>query len=117
MMKARFVFVPPGGGEADYGLDFDVPAPPQNGDYISITRPDDPARTVNFIVRRTWWSLHYPGTETYKTAGSGPTGRVVDVMVECEYAKSPLSTDAHLKMCEAYANRGTPPREFDNSAY
>ena len=39
-MKARLMFVPPGGGEIDYALDFDLPAVPQPGDYITVTRED-----------------------------------------------------------------------------
>ena len=38
-MKVRLCFVPPGGGEANYSLDFDMPAVPRSGDYISIKRP------------------------------------------------------------------------------
>jgi hypothetical protein len=34
-MKVRPVFVPPGGGEADYMLDLELPGVPQPGDYVS----------------------------------------------------------------------------------
>jgi hypothetical protein len=54
-MKMTLVFVPAGGGEADYQLDFDLPSVPQPGDYVSIRRPDAQG-TVDFIVRRTWWA-------------------------------------------------------------
>jgi len=37
-LKATLAFVPSGGGEADYHLDFELPGVPQPGDYISIAR-------------------------------------------------------------------------------
>ena len=33
-MKVVLSFVPPGGGETDFQLEFDLPALPQPGDYI-----------------------------------------------------------------------------------
>ena len=58
-MKATLAFVPPGGGEADYYLEFELPGVPQLGDYISIARSGQQG-TEDFIVRRTWWYLE-PG--------------------------------------------------------
>jgi hypothetical protein len=60
-MKATLVFVPPGGGEADYSLQFDLPAVPQPGDYISVTRPGQEGYE-DFIVRRARWVLSYPSS-------------------------------------------------------
>jgi hypothetical protein len=37
-LKATLAFVPPGGGEADYHLEFKLPGVTQPGDYISIAR-------------------------------------------------------------------------------
>ena len=54
-MKVSLLFVPPGGGETDYQLEFELPAPPQPGDYISVRREDTKdLGTEDFIVRRTW---------------------------------------------------------------
>ncbi len=51
-MKMSLAFVPPGGGEADYGLDFDLPGIPQPGDYISITREgEEGTGTEDFLER------------------------------------------------------------------
>lgn len=53
MIKARLIFVPPGGGESDYGLHFELPEIPRPGDYITITRGSSSPETEDFIVRRT----------------------------------------------------------------
>jgi hypothetical protein len=50
-MEATLVFVPPGGGDAEYSLQFELPSVPQPESYISITRPDQ-LGTEDFIVRR-----------------------------------------------------------------
>jgi hypothetical protein len=63
-VKVRLVFVPPGGGEADYSLDFELPGIPQKGDYVSIKRPGQQG-TIDFIARRSWWHLDYPSDEMY----------------------------------------------------
>ena len=41
-MKVTLVFVPPGGGETDYQLSFDLPGIPVKGDYIMVSRGDQP---------------------------------------------------------------------------
>jgi hypothetical protein len=111
-MKVRLVFVPPGGGEADYSLTFDLPSIPQPGDYISITRPDT-LGTSDFIVRRTWWYLDYPDNALYETEESSTTGSVKQMVVECEYALGPHPSDEHRRESETYEGI----REFDNSTY
>jgi hypothetical protein len=58
-MLVHSVFVPPDGGEIDYSLDFDLPAVPHAGDYISIDLEGEDG-TRDFIVRRTWWSIGHP---------------------------------------------------------
>jgi len=52
-LKATLAFVPPGGGEADYHLEFELPSVPPPGDYISIVRSAQRG-TEDFVVRRTW---------------------------------------------------------------
>ena len=106
-MKARLVFVPPGGGEAEYTLDFDLPSVPQVGDYVSVTRPGEDG-TADFIVRRAWWALNYP------SVGVAHGGGVLhSVIVECEFAHGPRPSAAHQRTCELYASRGLAPKVFD----
>jgi hypothetical protein len=107
-MKARFCFVPPGGGETDYTLDFEIAAVPQPGDYISVRRLAESGR-CDFIVRRPWWNLFYDNL--------GTTGWSEGLAVECEFALSPYSSDGHKRSCEMYRQRGKVPKEFDDSCY
>lgn len=117
-MKATFVFVPPGGGEADYSLDFDIPAVPQPGDYIEMKRAGREDGLSSFIVRRTWWYLDYP--EPYdpysqKTEVTGSTG---GVMVECEYAIGRHDSEAHKRSCESEAIGAKGPlQRFEDTAF
>lgn len=98
-MKATLVFVPPGGGEANYSLDFELPGVPQPGDYISVMRPSEQG-TEDFIVRRTWWSLSYSYPETVIIGDKPrPCGATKSVMVECEFALGPYSTESHKRSC------------------
>jgi hypothetical protein len=117
-MKARLMFVPPDGGEIDYSLDFELPAVPRPGDYITIARKG--AKSVgseDFIVRRTWWYLEYPDEDSYHDKQSQVTGRTVDIGVECEFAHGAYSSDSHKRACDMYTSRGKSVKEFDNSAY
>lgn len=116
MIKASFVFVPPGGGEADYHLDFEVPAIPQSGDYISITRPGEQG-SEDFIVRRSWWNLKYPDSNLYKNSADATHGHLTDVVFECEFAKGPYSSESHKKEVAAYQARHGNVKTFDNTAY
>ncbi len=97
-MKARLVFVPPGGGEADYSLLFDLPGVPQAGDYISIQRGEEPG-TEDFIVRRTWWHLNTPETRAAVAAEDERMGEIADLVVECEFAVGHYSHDDHKAAC------------------
>jgi hypothetical protein len=114
-MNVRLVFVPPGGGEADYSLDFELPSVPSPGDYISVMRPNQQG-TEDFIVRRTWWTLEYPEAPVIQDAKSTVRGSAKSVSVECEFAKGNYSSEAHQKACEGYGKAGTL-KEFEASAY
>ena len=116
-MKVTLTFVPPGGGEADYHLDFELPALPAPGDYISFTRPDEEG-SHDFIVRRSWWTLHHP-TNGLSTMASGPrvSGSLTIAMVECEFALAPFSSASHKSSCEMYKGCGKPLKIFDESCY
>ena len=120
-MKVQLYFVPPGGGEADYSLDFDMPAVPRPGDYISIRRPIKAASefpgTCDFIVRRTWWSLDYPNNDLYQSEGEEVYGTTTNVIVECEFAIGPWSSEEHKRMVAMYEARGKGKLTFDSSCF
>ncbi len=113
-MKVRLVFVPPGGGEADYSLDFELPSLPQPGDYISIMRPDQQG-TEDFIVRRTGWTLDYPSNDVI--AKQDTEGKVASIAVECEFALGYYSSEAHKKACGRYGRQSGQLKQFEASAY
>lgn len=114
-MLVRLVFVPPGGGEADYSMDFELPAIPRAGDYITIRRGEKP-KTEDFLVRRTWWYLRYPETEGF-SAKEGEHGEFYQAAVECEFAIGPFSTEDHTNACHRYKNKTGHLREFDATMY
>jgi hypothetical protein len=114
-MHVKLVFVPPGGGEADYSLDFELPGVPRAGDYISVMRPNQQG-TEDFIVRRTWWTLEYPDAPMVQDAKNAARGSTKDVVVECEFAKGHYSSEAHQRACEAYGRKGKL-QEHEASAY
>ena len=55
-MKVHLAFVPPGGGETDYAIEFDMPAIPRAGDYISISpaRRRQAPKTFESSERGSW---------------------------------------------------------------
>jgi hypothetical protein len=116
-MKVRLLIVPPGGGETDYTLDFELPALPRQGDYIGVTRPKESGAEY-FIVRRVWWALHYPGSNDAMVAQpANQVGSVERICIECEIAEGPFSSESHKKVIDMYNKRGNEVQEFDNSAY
>jgi hypothetical protein len=77
----------------DYSLDFELPEVPKPGSYISIQRPDKPEPYgEDLIVRQVWWRLNHPETAGF---GSEPpkVGKLTEIMVECEQAIGPYSSD------------------------
>jgi len=93
-MLVRFGFVPPGGGETDFSLEFNLPELPREGDYICINRPGQTGNE-DFIVRRVWWNLETVGD------ASGP-GKVTAIQVECEFAVSDFSSESHAQVSKGY---------------
>jgi hypothetical protein len=115
-MFVRLVFVPPGGGEADYQLQFDLPAVPQKGDYISVMRAGTgDLGYETFIVRRTMWELKYPAAEGPFAAedehGHG------SVWVECEFARGAMMCPSHERVCAAFARAGFAVPEQEETAF
>ena len=112
-MEATLVFVPPGGGDAEYSLQFELPSVPQPGSYISITRPDQ-VGSEDFIVRHILWHLEHPTTGAY---GEGETGTMRELGVECEFARGPYSSDEHRRTCDAFEQGGREVQSFETSAF
>ena len=112
-MEATLVFVPPGGGDPEYSLQFELPSVPQPGSYISITRPDQQVGTEDFIVRRSLWHLEHPTTGAY---GEGETGTMRELSVQCEFARGPYSSDEHRRTCDAFEQTGREVQSFETSA-
>ena len=98
-MKVNLSFVPPGGGETEYSLEFDLPSVPQRGDYISVFRPGQ-AGAETFVVKRTWWSLEFDDEHT--------RGSLNNVWVECEFALSYAASEEHRRYCEGFKRRDLP---------
>jgi hypothetical protein len=119
VFEVTFVVVPPGGGEAEYSLQMNVPALPREGDYVTVMRDrETPVAgvdigTEDFIVRRVWWAFNYPDDGAlYHEAGEGPVGTVSGtVTVECEVAKGHYSSERHVRAC------GPNAKTFEPSAY
>ena len=116
-MKVSLVFVPPGGGEADYQLEFELPSVPQAGDYISVIRDGATSPGYEtFLVRRTIWELKYPKSSS-GLATNGEHGTVSTIWVECEFARGMMMTPEHEKACATYAARGYAVPKLDETAY
>ena len=122
MIRVRLSFVPPGGGEVDYGLTMDMPALPREGDYISVMRENandrgpDHVGSEDFIVRRVWWSCRYPddGNGSHEV-GKEPVG-IAEVCAECEFALGPYSSAAHKRAANSGKAR-SEPQEFEPTNY
>lgn len=118
MFEITLVIVPPGGGEAEYSLQMNVPALPREGDYVTVMRDrEGPVAgidigTEDFIVRRVLWAFTYPDDGAlYHYAGEGPVGELSGVSIECEMAKGHYSSERHVRTC------GPKARTFEASAY
>lgn len=107
-MKVNLVFVPPDGGEMDYQLEMDMPAIPNSGDYISLTR-EGTSGTEDFIIKRAWWNL--------EVDKNGDNGKTVGVNIECEFAIAPYSSENHRSSCNTYKFKKGKELKFDISMY
>jgi hypothetical protein len=113
MIKMTVVVREAGKLKPDYSLDFNLPAVPHVGDYISIQRPDHPAPFgEDMIVRQVWWRLDHPETGGFTTAGQEKLGKLGEIMVECEPALSPWSSDNWRKSLSYAESNGKVP-SFD----
>lgn len=108
MIRVCIIVREPGLSTPDYSLDFDLPALPQRGDYISVQRPDKPRPYgEDMIVREIWWRLDHP--ETGGVATTPPkTGKLHEIMIECEPATSPYSSDRWREVVEGQSPESAP---------
>lgn len=100
MIRVNIVIREVGKLKPDYSLEFDLPEVPSVGSYISIQRPDKPKPYgEDMIVRQVWWRLNHPETAGY---GTEPlkVGDLGEIMVECEPAIGPYSSDAWRESLE-----------------
>ncbi|HEX8621139.1 MAG TPA: hypothetical protein VF718_04145 [Allosphingosinicella sp.] len=116
--QVTLVIVPPGGGEAEYSLQMEVPALPREGDYVTVMRQrEGPVAgrdigTEDFIVRRVWWAFDFPDDgRLYEDSDDRTVGTLNGIGIECEMAMGHYSSEAHRRMC------GPGARTFEPSAY
>jgi hypothetical protein len=113
MPKVTIVIRELGRAKPDYSLDFDLPELPRIGDYLSIHRPDKPEPFgEDIIVRRIWWRLEHPETRTV-TSGTPKIGGLKEIMVECEPAIGPYSSDAWRTQLERARANGAKVETFE----
>lgn len=111
-MKVTVIVREMGRLKPDYSLDFDIPAIPQIGSYISIQRPDKPAPYgEDVIVRRVWWRLKHP--ETGGFSDNSKIGGMDEILLECEVATSPYSSDDWLKLANGAKHQGINVEQFE----
>lgn len=104
----------PGRLNPDYSLKFAVPAVPSVGSYISITRPDTPAPwSEDVIVRAIWWQLLHPETNGFADDDDEHVGRTTEVVVECEIAEGPNSSDHWRNTVQAAREKGVDVPVFE----
>lgn len=120
-MRVTLAFVPPGGGETDYSLDFDMPALPRAGDYISINRPGNNPKAragmLHFMMRRVHWFLKHSPYDPSASLGNQEVGTTSDAIIECEFARGPTPSEEHDRSCDMYEARGKPIQRFDDTVY
>jgi hypothetical protein len=118
MPQVQIVVREIGSTKFDYSLPFDVPGVPRVGDYISIHREDTPTpHGEDLIVRRIWWRLETSEVRTAPPAEIVQTGDVREIIVECDQAIGPYSTDRWRDALEAAKKRGVAVEEFDISRF
>jgi hypothetical protein len=113
MTKITVVVREVGKLKPDFKLDFDLPDVPSVGSYISIQRPEHEAEWgEDVIVRKVWWRLKHP--ETSASASNPPKfGTSRQIIVECDVATSPWSSDSWLELAEAARARGLSVEAFE----
>lgn len=115
MAKVTIVVREMGRSKPDYSLDFELPAVPTVGSYISINRPDTPQPySEDLVVRHVWWRLHHPETRAMVTGDEKmKVGHLTEIFVECDQALGPYSSDAWRSGLERARANGFKVDEFD----
>jgi hypothetical protein len=113
-VKIILVAREPDSTKVDFSLEFELPAVPRQGDYISVSRPDvhEPFGE-DFIVRHVWWRLRHSETHGYSTTET--PGEFVEVFVECDPATGPYSSQRWRDMLESARTRGCKIEEMQVS--
>lgn len=114
-MKVTIVVREVGRTSPDYSLEFEMPAVPAEGQYISVFRPDAPQHSEDLIVRHVWWHLGHPETAT--VSDGSKVGAVANIMVECDIAEGPYSLDSWRRQAVAARSRGIDVPEMEVSRY
>jgi hypothetical protein len=118
MPQVNIVIREIGSNKVDYSLIFDLPNVPAIGDYISIHREDTPTpHGEDLIVRRIWWRLETSEVRGVPPADAVQTGDVREIVVECDPAIGPHSSDRWRDALEAARKRGIAVEEFDISRF
>ena len=114
MVRVVVVIREIGRTKPDYSLTFDLPEVPAVGSYLSIQRPDKPAPYgEDVVVRHAWWRLNHPETSGFAPSGADKIGGFNEIMLECDPAISPYSSDQWRRTLEAAQARGVEVPTFD----
>ena len=96
----------------DYSLDFSLPAVPEIGSYISVTREgEEQPYSEDLIVRKHWWRLVHP--ERAGVALKARHGRLLELFVECEVAVGPHASAQWMALVAGAKSRGVTVEEFE----
>jgi hypothetical protein len=113
MVKITLMVRELGGLKPDFSLEFELPEAPAVGSYISIQRPEHKAEWgEDVIVRKIWWRLTHPETAAVVSPPL-KVGAVREIVVECDVATSPWSSDRWLESAKATRARGVRVEEFE----
>jgi hypothetical protein len=113
MTRVTIVIREVGRLKPDYSVDFDLPEVPKPGSYISIRRPDKPEPYgEDLIVRQVWWRLKHPETGGF-SSNPPKIGSFNEVLVECDQAIGPYSSDAWRDTLASKSSNGVKVPEFE----
>jgi hypothetical protein len=115
MVRVTIVVREVGRLNPEYSLDFELPAVPAIGSYISIQRPDKPTPYgEDMIVEKVWWRLDHPETRAVAFGDEKPKlGSLQEILVECVQATGPYSSDQWRDMLDNRRKHGAVIPEFD----
>lgn len=105
MPLVTIVIREPGSLSPDYSLDFDLPAIPTEGSFISIVREgEQEPYSEDLLVKAVWWRLSHPTSDAVSTHRE--IGKVSEIFVECDTAQGPHASTQWLKTVDAARQRG-----------